>query len=100
MDFSIHNLCAGEITTMLSTNRSLEHEQHVYDFAFFVEIAIKKFFPILFEEHMKQYNEKLKIAFETYLNRKKINEGDIAKGVAEILQKAIDDAGQSIKISF
>jgi len=40
MDFSIHNLCAGEITTMLSTNRSLEHEQHVYDFAFFVEIVI------------------------------------------------------------
>ncbi len=40
MDFSIHNLCAGEITTMLSTNQSLEHEQHVYDFAFFVEIVI------------------------------------------------------------
>lgn len=49
---------------------------------------------------MKQYNEKLKIAFETYLNGKKINEGDIAKGVAEILQKAIDDAGQSIKITI
>ena len=100
MDFSIHNLCAGEITTMLSTNRSLEHEQHVYDFAFFVEIAIKKFFPLLFEEHMKQYNEKLKIAFETYLNGQKIHHDDIAKGISEILHKSIGDAMRDIKISI
>ena len=55
MEFSIHNTMAGEINTLLADDPSPRHEQHVYNFAFFVESAIQRYFPILFEEYMRKY---------------------------------------------
>lgn len=60
MEFSIHNTMAGEINTLLADDPSPRHEQHVYNFAFFVKSAIRRYFPILFEEYMRKYVEQFK----------------------------------------
>lgn len=100
MTFSIHNVCAREITYLLSNSPTSQHEEHVYDFAFFVETAIKRYFPILMEEYLKDFSRKLEVEFETYLNGEKIHHDDVQNAVAGILQRAIDGAGQSIKITL
>ena len=98
MEFSIHHLCAGEITKMLSNTHSKEHEEHIYDFAFFMEIAIKKFFPILFEQYMKEYSEQLKITFETYLNGQRIHHDQLAEAIGDILERSIGEAVKNVSI--
>ena len=80
------------------------HEQHVYNFAFFVESAIQHYFPILFEECMRKYveqfKERLPVEFETLLNGEKIHHSEITGAVADILQQAIDRMGQEIRIKI
>ena len=104
MEFSIHNTMAGEINTLLADDPSPRHEQHVYNFAFFVESAIQRYFPILFEEYMRksveQFKEKLPVEFETLLNGEKIHHSEITGAIADILQQAIDKMGQEIRIKI
>ena len=103
MEFSIHNTMAGEINKLLADDPSPRHEQHVYNFAFFVESAIQRYFPLLFEEYMRKYveqKEKLPVEFETLLNGEKINHSGITGAIADILQQAIDKTGQEIRIKI
>lgn len=104
MEFSIHNTMAGEINTLLADDPSPRHEQHVYNFAFFVESAIQRYFPILFEEYMRKYveqfKEKLPVEFKTLLNGEKIHHSEIIGAIADILQQAIDKMGQEIRIEI
>ena len=104
MEFSIHNTMAGEINALLADDPSPRHEQHVYNFAFFVESAIQRYFPILFGEYMRKYveqfKEKLPVEFETLLNGEKIHHSDITGAIADILQQAIDKMGQEIRIKI
>ena len=55
--------------------------------------------PQLFMDCMAQFEERLVVEFETYLNGQKIHHDDIAKGISEILHKAIGEAMKNIKIS-
>ena len=104
MEFSIHNTMAGEINALLADDPSPRHEQHVYNFAFFVESAIQRYFPILFEEYMRKYveqfKEKLPAEFESLLNGEKIHRSEITGAIADILQQAVDKTGQEIRIKI
>jgi len=49
---------------------------------------------------MAQFEERLVVEFETYLNGQKIHHDDIAKGISEILHKSIGEAMRNIKITI
>lgn len=91
------NCIMGEITAMVADAR-YPHDQHIYDYFVATEKFVRTVVPQLFQDCMEQFKEKLVVEFETYLNGRQINDGNIAQGVAEVLQRAIDDAGQGIKI--
>ena len=93
------NCIMGEITTMVSNTRP-PHDQHIYEYFYTTEKFVRTVVPQLFQDCMEQFRDKLVVEFETYLNGRQINDGNIAQGVAEVLQRAIDDAGQSIKITI
>jgi len=47
---------------------------------------------------MEQFEEQLVIEFETYLNGKRIHHDNIAKGISEILRKAVGEAMKDVSI--
>jgi hypothetical protein len=49
---------------------------------------------------IEKYNQRLSVAFETYLNGELIHHRDITKGVCRALQRAIDEAGAAIRIDW
>jgi len=93
------NCIMGEITTMVSNARP-PHDQHIYDYFTATEKFVRIAVPQLFMDCMTQFEERLVVEFETYLNGQKIHHDDIAKGISEILHKSIGDAMKNIKISI
>ena len=61
----------------------------------FVRTAV----PQLIADYLEQFEEKLVVEFETYLNGQRIHHDDIAKAVADIVEKSIIKAVQNVKIS-
>ena len=55
--------------------------------------------PQLIADYLEQFEEKLVVEFETYLNGQKIHHDDIAKAVADIVEKFIIKAVQNVKIT-
>lgn len=76
------------------------HAEHIDEFQLLCSQTIDAKVPSMIEEAIRKYNQRLTVAFETYLNGDPIYHKDIAKGVSRALQKAIEDAGQSIVIRF
>ena len=93
------NCIMPEITMMASNEKNPVHEQHIYDYFTVTEKFVRTAVPQLFMDCMTQFEERLVVEFETYLNGQKIHHDDIAKGISEILHKSIGDAMKNIKIS-
>lgn len=76
------------------------HAEHIDEFNMICNQIIDAKVPQMIEKALNKYNQRLSIAFETYLNGEIINHKDITKGVCRALQRAIDDAGGSITINW
>ena len=92
------NCIMPEITMMASEAKGSIHEHHIYDYFAATEKFVRTAVPQLFADCMTQFEEKLVVEFETYLNGQKIHHDDIAKGISEILRKSIGDAVRNVKI--
>lgn len=56
--------------------------------------------PQLFMDCMEQFEERLVVEFETYLNGQKIHHDQIAEAIGDILKKSIGDAMKNLKITL
>lgn len=89
-----------EITTMASEAKGSPHEQHVYDNFTATEKFVRTAVPQLVADYLDQFQEKLVVEFETYFNGEKMHHDDIARAVADIVEKSIGSAVHNLKISF
>ena len=94
------NCIMPEITMMASEAKDSIHEHHIYDYFAATEKFVRTAVPQLFADCMTQFEERLVVEFETYLNGQKIHHDDIAKGISEILRKSIGDAVRNVKITI
>lgn len=94
------NCIMPEITMMASNEKNPQHEQHIYDYFAATEKFVRVAVPQLFADCMGQFKEALTVEFITLLNGQEIHQGQIASGLASVLQEAIDKSCQSIKITF
>lgn len=88
----------NEITMMASQAKNSVHEQHVYEYFSAMEKYVRTAVPQLIADYLDQFSEKLVVEFETYFNGQKMHHDEIAKAVAEIVQKSIGAAVMKIKI--
>ena len=91
------NCIMGEITMMLS-NAQPPHDEHIYEYFYTMQKFVRTAVPQLFKDCMEQFEEQLVIEFETYLNGKRIHHDNIAKGISEILRKAVGEAMKDVSI--
>lgn len=63
----------SKITTMASNAKNSIHEQHIYDYFSATEKFIRIAVPQLFMDCMVQFEKRLVVEFETYLNGQKIH---------------------------
>ena len=76
------------------------HEEHIEEFRMLCRQELRAEVPGKIKNVVDEYNTRLCVAFETYLNGDPIYHKDIVKGVSRALQQAIKDAGESIVIRF
>ena len=88
----------GEITMMASESEDSVHEQHVYDYFTTTEKFIRTAVPQLVADYLDQFSERLVVEFETYFNGEKMHHDDIARAVADIVEKSIGSAVHNLKI--
>ena len=93
------NCIMGEITTMVS-DASPPNDQHIYEYFYTMEKYVSTAVPQLFLDCMEGFKEQLIIEFETYFNGQKMHHDEIAKAVADIVEKSIGKAVQNIKITI
>ena len=60
----------------------------------FVRLAV----PQLVADHLTQFEEKLVVEFETYFNGEKLHHDEIAKAVADIVEKSVGKAVRGMRI--
>lgn len=89
-----------EITMMASEAKGSIHEHHIYDYFTATEKFVRTAVPQLVADYLDQFQEKLVVEFETYFNGEKMHHDDIARAVADIVEKSIGSAVHSLKISF
>jgi len=90
----------GEITMMASNEKNPVHEQHIYDYFTTTEKFVRTAVPQLVAGYLGQFREKLVVEFETYFNGQKMHHDDIARAVADIVEKSIGGAIHNLKISI
>lgn len=90
----------GEITMMASEAKDSVHEQHIYDYFTATEKFVRTAVPQLVADYLGQFREQLVVEFETYFNGEKMHHDDIARAVADIVEKSISNAVHNLKISF
>lgn len=76
------------------------HEEHIWEFERICSEMIDAKVPQMIDKAIDKYNQRVSLNFETYLNGELIHHKDITKGVARALQRAIDEARASLKISI
>ncbi len=94
------NCIMPEITMMASNEKNPIHEQHIYDYFTATEKFVRIAVPQLFMDCMTQFEERLVVEFETYLNGQKIHHDQIAEAIGDILKKSIGDAMKNLKITL
>ena len=94
------NCIMPEITMMASNEQNPIHEQHIYDYFTVTERFVRTAVPQLVADYLDQFREKLVVEFETYFNGQKMHHDDIARAVADIVEKSIGASLKNIKISF
>lgn len=90
----------GEITMMASNEKNPIHEQHIYDYFTTMEKFVRIAVPRLVADYLAQFQERLVVEFETYFNGQKMHHDDIARAVADIVEKSIGNAVHNLKISI
>ena len=76
------------------------HAEHIEEFERICNQVMEAKIPQMIDNAINKYNQRLCVAFETYLNGELIHHKDITKGVSRALQRAIDEAGASITINW
>ena len=94
------NCIMNEITMMASNEKNPVHEQHIYDYFTVTEKFVRTAVPQLVADYLEQFQERLVVEFETYFNGQKMHHEEIAKAVADIVEKSIGKAVQNIKITI
>ena len=94
------NCIMDEITSMASSEKNPIHEQHIYDYFAATEKLIRTTVPQLFMDCMEQFEERLVVEFETYLNGQKIHHDQIAEVNGDIMKKSIGDAMKNLSIKI
>ena len=94
------NCIMPEITMMVSEAKGSIHEHHIYDYFAATEKFVRTAVPQLFADCMTQFEERLVVEFETYLNGQKIHHDDIAKAVADIIERSIGKAVEGITLKW
>ena len=94
------NCIMREITMMASNEKNPVHEQHIYDYFTATEKFVRTAVPPLVADYLVQFQERLVVEFETYFNGQKMHHADIARAVADIVEKSIGGAIHNIKISL
>ena len=89
-----------EITMMASEAKGSIHEHHIYDHFTATEKFVRTAVPQLVADYLDQFQERLVVEFETYFNGEKMHHDDIARAVADIVEKSIGSAVHNLKISF
>ena len=93
------NCIMPEITMMAATSTP-QHEHHIYDYFAATEKFVRTVVPQLVADYLEQFEERLVVEFETYFNGEKMHHDDIAKAVADIVEKSIGKAVQNIKVTI
>ena len=94
------NCIMPEITMMVSEAKDSIHERHIYDYFAATEKFVRTAVPQLFADCMTQFEERLVVEFETYLNGQRIHHDDIERAVADIVKKSVGKALKGIKITL
>ena len=94
------NCIMPEITMIASNEKNPIHEQHIYDYFTATEKFVRTAVPQLVADYLDQFREKLVVEFETYFNGQKMYHDDIARAVADIVEKSIGGAIHNLKISL
>ena len=94
------NCIMSEITMRASNEKNPIHEQHIYDYFTTTEKFVRTAVPQLVTDYLDQFREKLVVEFETYFNGQKMHHDDIARAVADIVEKSIGGAIHNLKISL
>ena len=94
------NCIMPEITMMASNEKNPIHEQHIYDYFTVTEEFVRIAVPQLVADYLGQFREQLVVEFETYFNGEKMHHDDIARAVADIVEKSIGSAVHNLKISI
>ena len=94
------NCIMPEITMMASNEKNPIHEQHIYDYFTVTEKFVHTAVPQLVADYLEQFQERLVVEFETYFNGQKMHHDEIAKAVADIVEKSIGKAVQNIKVTI
>ena len=89
-----------EITMMASNEKNSVHEQHIYDYFTATEKFVHTAVPQLVADYLDQFREKLVVEFETYFNGQKMHHDDIARAMADIVEKSISGAVHNLKITI
>ena len=89
-----------EITMMASEAKGSIHEHHIYDYFTATEKFVRTAVPQLVADYLDQFQERLVVEFETYFNGEKMHHDDVARAVADIVEKSIGSAVHNLKISF
>ena len=90
----------GEITHMACAAKDSIHEQHVYEYFAAMEKYVRTAVPQLISDYLEQFQERLVVEFETYFNGQKMHHDDIARAVADIMEKSIGGTVHNLKISL
>ena len=90
----------GEITHMACAAKDSIHEQHVYEYFAAMEKYVHTAVPQLIADYLKEFREKLIVEFETYFNGEKMHHADIAKAIADIIEKSIGSTIHNLKINL
>ena len=94
------NCIMGEITMMASNEKNPIHEQHIYDYFTVTEKFVRTAVPQLFMDCMTQFEERLVVEFETYLNGQNIHHDQLAAAIWDILERSIGEAVKNVSVRF
>ena len=85
---------------MASEAKGSIHEHRIYDYFSAMEKFVRTAAPQLVADYLDRFQERLVVEFETYFNGEKMHHDDIAKAIADILDKSIMKTGHELKITF
>ena len=90
--------CIMPEITMMAAQSTPQHEHHIYEYFAATEKFVRLAVPQLFMDCMTQFEERLVVEFETYLNGQKIHHDQLAAAIGDILERSIGQAVKNVSI--